>query len=74
MTQTIPESVLASIVQHRPHLASIVDNLHAHPERAAQFEKPLADAYLMGEVRLLPADMWKLSFCCIGERYGGGKR
>ena len=64
---TIPDSVLKSIVEHRPQLAGIVRNLRANPSRAVQFEKPLADAYLMGETKLSVADTWKLSACCVGE-------
>ena len=71
---TIPEEVLAVIIAHRPHLAGIVRNLRAHPSRAVQFEKPLADAYLIGETRLSALATWRLSYCCVGEKYGGGKR
>jgi hypothetical protein len=71
---TIPDSVLDAIAEHRPHLAGIVRNLRANPSRTAQFEKPLADAYLCGETRLSILDTWKLSACCVGERFGGGKR
>jgi hypothetical protein len=71
---TIPDAVLETIVDDRPHLAGIVRNLRANPRRAAQFEKPLADAYLMGETKLSAVDTWKLSACCVGEKFGGGSR
>lgn len=71
---TIPDDVLEKIVAHRPHLASIVRNLRANPSRAVQFEKPLADAYLMGETRLTAMETWKLSACCVGKKYGGEER
>jgi hypothetical protein len=72
--KTIPESVLRTIGEHRPHLARIIANLEAYPRQAAQFEKALADAYLMGETRLTMEDTWKLAACCTGEQFGGGKR
>lgn len=71
---TIPDDVLNAIISHRPHLAGLVRNLRANPGRAVQFEKPLADAYLLGETRLSIVDTWKLSACCVGEKFGGGKR
>ena len=71
---TIPDSVLETIATHRPNLAGIVRNLRANPRRAVQFEKPLADAYLLGETRLSAIDTWKLSACCVGEKFGGGSR
>jgi hypothetical protein len=71
---TIPETVLAKIVAHRPHLAAIVRNLKVNPSRAVQYEKRLADAYLMGETRLSVKDTYHLSACCSGEKFGGGKR
>ena len=71
---SIPEHVLQTIVEHRPHLAGIVRNLRANPSRAVQFEKPLADAYLQGETKLSAVDTWKLSACCVGNKFGGGKR
>ena len=67
---TIPYDVLDKIVAHRPHLASIVANLRANPDRARQFEKPLADAYLAGETKLTALETWKLSACCAGRAYG----
>jgi len=51
-------------------MAGMVDNLRQQPERAQQFEKAIADAYLMGETRLSPLDTWRLSACCVGRPYG----
>jgi len=72
--QTIPAAVLDAIIMHRPHLSGIVRNLLAYPSRAVQYEKALAHAYLLGETRLSALDTWKLSYCCLGERFGGGSR
>lgn len=74
MMITIPDSVLDRIVAHRPHLGSMVRNLRANPSRAVQFEKGIADAYLMGATHLSNLETWHLSACCVSERYGGGKR
>lgn len=71
---TIPDSVLDRIVEHRPHLGSMVRNLRANPARAMQFEKAIADNYLSGETRLSAIETYHLSSCCIGDRFGGGKR
>jgi hypothetical protein len=71
---TIPTPVLDQIAIHRPHLAGMVRNLQANPSRAAQFEKPLADAYLAGETKLSALDTWRLSACCVGDKFGGGPR
>jgi hypothetical protein len=69
-TKSIPDSVLEQIRTHRPHLGRIIDNLNTYPERAMQFERPLANAYLAGETRLSMIDTWKLSSCCVGNRFG----
>jgi hypothetical protein len=74
MSATIPARVLTAISEHRPHLKGIVDNMRANPERAAQFEKAIADNYLLGETRLAPIDIWHLSYCCVGQPFGGGTR
>lgn len=72
--KTIPDSVLQQIREHRPHLGGMIDNLNKFPNRAVQFEKPIADSYLVGETRLSGLDTWKLSYCCIGQKFGGGER
>lgn len=71
---TIPDTVLDAIATHRPHLAGIVRNLRANPDRAVQFEKALADAYLAGEARIPAVDVWRLSACCTGKGFGGTDR
>jgi len=71
---TIPENVLDKIIEHRLYLAGIVRNLRSSPSRAVQFEKSLADAYLMGDTRLTAMETWMLSACCVGDKYGGGAR
>ncbi len=71
---TIPDSVLAKIAEHRPHLGGMIQNLRAHPAQAIQFEKAIADAYLMGETRLSAMETYRLSACCVGDKFGGGKR
>ena len=71
---TIPETVLDQIAAHRPHLAGMIRNLRADPLRAVQYEKALADNYLMGETRLSIIDTYHLSACCVGDKFGGGKR
>jgi len=68
--QTIPDDVLSKIVAHRPHLGAIARNLRACPSRARQFEKAIADAYLLGETRLTVEETWKLAACCDGRGYG----
>lgn len=70
---SIPHEVLVKITEHRPHLAGIVRNLTATTSRplAQGLEKRLADAYLAGETHLSPLETWRLSFCTVGERYGG---
>ena len=67
--RTIPEFVLAKIVSHRPHLAKIVDNLKADPQRASQFEKAVAVAYLAGETTLTVRETLDLSSCAAGRPY-----
>lgn len=69
--QTIPDRVLDQIVEHRPHLAPMAANLRAHPEQAAQVEKALATAYLLGATRLSGADTWHLSQVAHGGPWGG---
>jgi hypothetical protein len=69
--QTIPEAVLEQIAQHRPHLAVLVANLRAHPEHAAQIEKALATAYLLGETKLSAQETWYLSQVAHGGPWGG---
>ena len=72
--KTIPDSVLKKIREHRPQLGGMIDNLNRFPNRAVQFEKPIADNYLMGETRLSGSDTCKLSYCCTGQPFGGGDR
>ena len=64
---TIPEAVLAQIVQHRPHLATIAANVRsgAVPERA------LAVAYLAGETQLSAVDTLHLAQVAHGGPWGG---
>lgn len=69
--QTIPDAVLAQIAEHRPHLATMIANLRAHPEQAAQIERALADAYLMGETKLSGPDTWHLAQVAYGGPWGG---
>lgn len=71
---TIPETVLTKIVEHRPHLVTLAENLRGNPSLAVQIEKALANAYLNGETRLSAAETWSLSYCVRGEIYGGGTR
>lgn len=68
--QTIPDSVLDRIIDHRPHLAAVVANLRNDPERAVQYERPLASAYLSGETRLSALETWHLASCAAGKPYG----
>lgn len=68
--QTIPDAVLDNLVEHRPHLAQMVANLRAHPELAAQIEKALANAYLLGEIHISPRDTWHLSQVAHGGAWG----
>ncbi len=69
--QTIPDAVLAQIVQHRPHLETMISNLRAHPEQAIQIEKAIATAYLLGETLLSAQDTWYLSQVASGGPWGG---
>ena len=64
---TIPEAVLAQIVQHRPHLTQIAANVQvgAVPERA------LAVAYLAGETQLSAVDTLHLAQVAHGGPWGG---
>ena len=68
---TIPDRVLEQIVEHRPHLAPMAANLRAHPEQAAQIEKALATAYLLGTTHLSAMDTWHLSQVAHGGPWGG---
>lgn len=68
---TIPDRVLDLIVEHRPHLAPMVANLRAYPAQAAQIERALATAYLLGDVRLSGLDAWHLSQVSYGGPWGG---
>lgn len=72
MTQTIPNTVLAKIIQHRPHLQSLIDNLRALPsERQPAQEREIARQYLYGVVRLNVRDTWYLSQVANGGPWGG---
>lgn len=70
---SIPDEVLTKIVEHRPHLSGIVRNCR-RSDCGRRFDKPLADAYLVGESRLNVEQIWKLSACCAGHRYGQSAR
>lgn len=69
--QTIPNAVLDQIAEHRPHLATMIANLQAHPDRAVQIEKAIATAYLLGESRLTAQNTWFLSQVAHGGPWGG---
>lgn len=69
--QTIPDAVLNAIAEHRPHLATMIANLRAYPDQAAQIERAIATAYLLGEVRLSGQDTWHLSQVAHGGPWGG---
>lgn len=69
--QTIPDAVLDAIVEHRPHMAVLVLNLHAHPVQAPQIEKHIASAYLSGEIHLSGTDTWSLAQVAGGGPWGG---
>ena len=64
---TIPAAVLAQIVQHRPHLATIAANVRS----GAVPEKALAVAYLAGETQLSGADTLHLAQVAHGGPWGG---
>ena len=68
---TIPDAVLDSIVQHRPHLATLADTLRAHPAQAAPVERALAVAYLAGASALSAADTYALAQVAAGGPWGG---
>ena len=69
--QTIPNAVLEKIATHRPHLQQIIDNLRNRPAQARQYERAIANAYCCGETHLTVQETYALSFCCVGEPYGG---
>lgn len=69
--QTIPDAVLDTIAQHRTHLVAMIANLRTHPDQAAQIEKAIATAYLLGETRLSGQDTWHLSQVAHGGPWGG---
>jgi len=69
--QTIPDAVLDKIAAHRPDLTTMIANLRAHPEFAAQIEKAIATAYLYGETRLSGLETWYLSQSAYGGPWGG---
>ena len=69
--QTIPDAVLDTIAEHRPHLATMIANLRAHPELAQQIERDIARVYLYGETRLSASDTWYLSQVAHGGPWGG---
>ena len=68
--QSIPDAVLDRIIAHRPHLATLAKNLRAHPGQAQQIETAIADAYLQAEPQLSGPEIWRLSACSAGRRYG----
>ena len=67
MHVTIPDAVLAQIVQHRPHLATMAANVQA----GAVPEKALAVAYLAGNTELSGADTLHLAQVAYGGPWGG---
>ena len=69
--QTIPNAVLDTIAEHRPHLAQMIANLRAHPELAPQIEKAIATTYLLGELHLSAQETWYLSQVAHGGPWGG---
>lgn len=69
--RTIPDAVLTQIAEHRPHLAPMIANLRANPDHAAQIEKGIATAYLLGETRLSALDTWYLAQVSYGGPWGG---
>ena len=69
--QTIPDSVLAKIAEHRPHLSHLIAQLHATPELAPQLERTLATTYLLGETRLSAKETWYLAQVSYGGPWGG---
>ena len=69
--QTIPDTILDRMIEHRPQLAQMIANLRAHPDRAVQFETPIAQAYLAGESRLSALETWHLAQVAYGGPWGG---
>lgn len=69
--QTIPDSVLDAIVEHRPHLAQTVRNLRANMLDSRQAEQHIARAYLHGETRLSATDTLYLAQVAEGGPWGG---
>jgi hypothetical protein len=67
MQLTIPDAVLARIVQHRPHLAAIAANVRA----GVVPEKALAVAYLAGETAFSATDTLHLAQVAYGGPWGG---
>lgn len=68
--RSIPEDVLARMVEHRPHLARMAENLRQHPEWAGRLERDLATNYLRGTVKLSPVECMRLGSCAEGRAYG----
>jgi len=66
---SIPAEVLDKIRAHRPHLQAIVANCQRQ-DVGRRFDKPLADAYLIGETHLTGLETFHLSACCAGRKYG----
>ena len=66
---SIPEEVLAKIECNRPYLAGIVRNCR-RSDFGRRFDKPLADACLIGDCRLDINEVMDLSHCCVGDEYG----
>lgn len=64
---SIPQHVLKTILEHRPHLAQLAANIPLAP---AQCEKALAVAYLAGETHLTAIETWYLATCSRGLPYG----
>ncbi len=69
--QTIPDTVLGKIAEHRPHLATMIANLRSSPEQAQQIETALARAYLYGETHLSAIETWHLSQVAHNGPWGG---
>lgn len=69
--QTIPDAVLDVIVEHRPQLATMVNNLRAHPEQAPLIERAIATTYLLGTIGLSGQEAFWLSQVANGGPWGG---
>jgi helix-turn-helix protein len=71
--RTIPDAVLDAIVEHRPHLALMVNNLRAAALEGQiwSLERHIATNYLLGESHLSGAETWYLAQVSYGGPWGG---